>query len=165
VDVVVRLRDQIPDPAPPDSEYAFITPDDRYYGWLSEMDAVEAIDAMRDAANEIERLRVNVAMLRHAATIEAAAIVEQAERADRLQALIDSWAVAHEAWMVRCATNSLYPELPADSVGLPTLMKAERVLLAAATPKDGRHARHGSGPVPRPVPTIEFFHVEPGEDR
>jgi uncharacterized protein with PhoU and TrkA domain len=45
-----------------------------------------------EVADEIERLQEQVALLRHAATIEAASLAEQAERADRLQALIDAWA-------------------------------------------------------------------------
>jgi len=88
------------------------------------------------AADEIERLRDENEAWRSLDQIRLKLIRMGLAETARLQALIDSWAVAHEAWMVRCATNSLYPELPADSVGLPTLMKAERVLLAAATPKE-----------------------------
>jgi hypothetical protein len=70
------------------------------------------------AADEIERLREQVALLRHAATIEAASLAEQAERADRLQALIDAYAEA-----VRTGTADDWHS-------------AYGALLAAATPQE-----------------------------
>ncbi len=73
------------------------------------------------AALLIEGLRERVALLRHAADLNAESLAEQQRRADHLQALIDAWATARSRVTIEQGWDT--PMIRVD-------------LLAAATPKE-----------------------------